>query len=77
MCVMQCVSSCTERQCSQNKVVSRGIQAPLEVFYTGELPMHQPPLPGMLCPTGVFLLVRGLGVPEGSRSDTAALAIAD
>ena len=35
LCVAQCVSSCQERQCELNKVVTKGITAPLEVFYTG------------------------------------------
>ena len=34
--MVQCVSSCQERQCEQNKVVTKGVSAPLEVFYTGE-----------------------------------------
>lgn len=42
-CVVQCVSSCTERQCGLNKVVTKGITAPLEVFYTGDfLPSRIP-----------------------------------
>ncbi len=35
---MQCVSGCEERLCELNKVVTNGISAPLEVFYTGEFP---------------------------------------
>jgi len=34
--MVQCVSTCQERQCEQNKVVTKGVSAPLEVFYTGE-----------------------------------------
>lgn len=33
--VLQCVSACTDRLCAQNKVVTQGITAPLEVFHTG------------------------------------------
>ena len=36
--MVQCVSSCQERQCELNKVVTKGITSPLEVFYTGERP---------------------------------------
>ena len=33
--MLQCVSACTDRLCAQNKVVTQGITAPLEVFHTG------------------------------------------
>ena len=31
--VLQCVSACKDRLCAQNKVVTQGITAPLEVFH--------------------------------------------